>query len=184
LSKPLSLPLALWVPIASSAALAVPGVVALLTRHVVLFASLAPSSVMITQQPMLASTKPYNCILGHMIGLGSGFFAVWVLGIASEPSVFNAHMVSGPRVCAAVIAIAIAMTAELLLEARHPPAASTTLLAALGSFRLGWTSTWEVFVGVLAVTAAGEVLRIFHPAPQPSDGRPSPAPLRASPENA
>ena len=180
MSKPLSVPLALWVPLASSVALGVPGVIALLTHHVVLFASLAPSSVMITQQPMMASTKPYNSIVGHMVGLGSGFFAVWVLGIASQPSVFDVHMVSGPRVCAAVLAIAVAMEAELLLKARHPPAASTTLLAALGSFRLDWTNTWEVLVGVVAVTVAGELLRIFHPSPQPPDARPSPAPLRAS----
>ncbi|HET9108944.1 MAG TPA: HPP family protein [Steroidobacteraceae bacterium] len=179
MSKPISIPLALWVPLASSVALGVPGVIALLTHHLVLFASLAPTSVMITQQPMLASTRPYNSIVGHMIGLGSGFFAVWVLGIASQPSVFTLHMVSGARVCAAMISIATALEAELLLDARHPPAASTTLLAALGSFRVDWTSTWEVLVGVIAVTAAGEILRIFHPAPQPPDSRPSPAAQRA-----
>lgn len=180
MSGRVSPPLALWVPLATSVAIGVPGVIALLTRHLVLFASLAPTSVMITQQPMLAATRPYNTIVGHMVGLGSGLFAVWVLGIASQPSVFAAHMVSGPRVCAAVLSIAIAMEVELLLNARHPPAASTTLLAALGSFRLDWTYTWEVLVGVIAVTAAGEVLRIFHPAPQPPDSRPSPAPLRVS----
>lgn len=173
-----SIPLAFWVPLASSVALGVPGVIALLTHRVVLFASLAPTSVMITQQPMLASTKPYNTIFGHMIGLGSGFLAVWVLGLAAQPSVFAAHMVSGPRVYAAVMSIAIAMEAELLLKARHPPAASTTLLAALGSFHPDWTNTWEVLVGAVAVTAAGEILRIFHPAPQPPDSRPSPAGMR------
>lgn len=180
LSRPFSAPLALWVPLATCVALGVPGVIALITHHVILFASLAPTSVMITQQPMLASTKPYNTIVGHMVGLGAGFFAVWVLGIASQPSIFAAHMVSGPRVCAAVLSIAIAMEAELLLKARHPPAASTTLLAALGSFRPDWTYTWEVLAGVIAVTAAGEILRIFHPAPRPPDSRPSPAPLRLS----
>jgi len=82
------LPLALWVPLASGVALGVPGVIALLTHHLILFASLGPTSVMIAQQPLLASTKPYNTIVGHMIGLGAGFFAVWVLGIAAAPSVY------------------------------------------------------------------------------------------------
>jgi hypothetical protein len=178
--RPFSAPLALWVPIASTAAIGVPGVISLLTHHLVLFASLAPTSVMITQQPLLASTRPYNTIVGHMVGLAAGFFAVWVLGIAAQPSVFDAHMVSGPRVCAALLALFLAMEAELLLRARHPPAASTTLLAALGSFRLGWTSTWEVLVGVIAVTATGEILRSFHPSPQPPDCRPFPASARFS----
>lgn len=160
-----SLPLTLWVPLASGVALGVPGLIAFLSHHLILFASLGPTSVMIAQQPLLASTKPYNTIVGHMIGLGAGFFAVWVLGIASQPSVFVLHMVSGPRVGAALLAIAVATGLEILLEAQHPPGAATTLLAALGSFRLDWTYTWEVLVGVVAVTITGELLQMLHPAP-------------------
>ncbi len=166
-----SLPLVLWVPLASGVALGVPGLVALLSHHLILFASLGPTSVMIAQQPLLASTKPYNSIVGHMIGLGAGFFAVWVLGIAAQPSVFIVHMVSGPRVCAALLALAIATGLEILLEAQHPPGAATTLLAALGSFRLDWTDTWEVLVGVVAVTITGELLQMLHPAPEPPTAR-------------
>lgn len=180
MSKRLSVPLVLWVPLASAAAIGVPGVIAVLTHHLILFASLGPTAVMITQQPLLAATKPYNTIVGHMIGLGAGFLAVWALGIAAQPSVFTVHMVSGLRLGAAVLAIAIAMAVELLLKAKHPPAASTTLLAALGSFRLDWTYTWEVLVGVVAVTLAGELLRHLHPSPQPPESRPAPAPLRAT----
>lgn len=166
-----SLPLALWVPLASGVALGVPSLIALLTHHLILFASLGPTSVMIAQQPLLASTRPYNSIVGHMIGLGAGFFAVWVLGIAAQPSVFVVHMVSGPRVCAVLLAIAIATGLEILLKAQHPPGAATTLLAALGSFRLDWTYTWEVLVGVVAVTITGELLQMLHPAPEPPAAR-------------
>lgn len=164
-------PLPLWVPIASGIALGVPGLIALLTHHLILFASLGPTSVMIAQQPLLASTKPYNAIVGHMVGLGAGFFAVWVLGIASEPSIFVLHTVTGPRVCAALLAIAIAAALEIALKAQHPPGAATTLLAALGSFRLDWTDTWEVLVGVVAVTLTGELLQRLHPAPPPPSAR-------------
>jgi len=162
-----SLPLPLWVPLASGIALAVPGLIALLTHHLILFASLGPTSVLVAQQPLLASTKPYNAIVGHMVGLGAGFFAVWVLGIASQPSVFTLHTLSAPRLEAALLAVAIATGLELLLKAQHPPAASTTLLAALGSLRLDWTYTWEVLVGVVAVTVTGELLRLLHPGPPP-----------------
>jgi CBS domain-containing membrane protein len=178
--KRLSLAPEVWVPIASSVAIGVPGVIALMAHRVILFASLGPTSVMIAQQPQLASTKPYNAIVGHMVGLGSGFFAVWALGIAAAPSVFVTHTVSPARVCAAVVAVAIAIALEIILKARHPPAASTTLLAALGSFRLGWTDTWEVLAGVVAVTVAGELLRMAHPNPQPPDLRPAAAPAPSS----
>lgn len=174
-----AIPLALWVPLASGVAIGVPGVIALLTHHLILFASLGPTSVMAVQQPLLSSTKPYNAIVGHMVGLGSGFLAVWLLGIAAEPSVFVAHAVGGPRVGAALLAIAVAMSLETALKAQHPPAAATTLLAALGSFRLDWTDTWEVLVGVVAVTLAGELLRILHPAPSAPSERPAPTTLRA-----
>lgn len=166
-----SLPLAIWVPIASGIAIGVPALIALLTHHPVLFASLGPTSVMIAQQPLLAATKPYNTIAGHMIGLGAGFFAVWALGIAAEPSVFVTHVVNGPRVCAVLLALAIATGVEILLKAQHPPGAATTLLAALGSFRVDWTDTWVVFVGVLAVTVSGEPLQRLHPAPPPPTAR-------------
>lgn len=174
MSKRFSIPLGIWVPLASGVAIGVPGLIAFLTHHVVLFASLGPTSVMIAQQPLLASTKPYNAIVGHMIGLGSGFFAAWVLGIAAAPSVFTAHAISGPRLGASLIAIAIAMALERLLHARHPPGASTTLLAALGFLRPDWTYTWEVLVGVVAVTVTGELLWYLHPAPQPPRLRAAP----------
>jgi CBS domain-containing membrane protein len=164
----------IWVPLARGVAVGIPGLIALWTHHLILFASLGPTGVMAAQQPLLSSTKPYNCIAGHMIGLGSGFLAVWTLGIASQPSVFTAHAISGSRVCAAVMAIAIAILVESLLRARHPPAASTTLLAALGSLRLDWTYTWEVLAGVVAVTATGELLRMLHPGPHPPGTRPAP----------
>lgn len=170
--KSSSLPLAVWVPFASGIAIGVPALIALLTHHAVLFASLGPTSVMIAQQPLLASTKPYNAIAGHMIGLGAGFFAVWALGIAHDPSVFITHVVNGPRVCAVLLAIATAAGTEILLKAQHPPGAATTLLAALGSFRIGWTDTWEVLAGVVAVTVTGELLQQLHPAPPPPTARP------------
>jgi len=154
-------------------AIGVAGLIALATHRPILFASLGPTSVMIAQQPLLASTKPYNAIAGHMIGLGAGFFAVWALGIAQEPSVFVTHVVTGPRVCGVLLAIAVAMGLEILLKAQHPPGAATTLLTALGSFRIGWTDTWEVLAGVLAVTLTGELLRQFHPAPPPPTARPA-----------
>jgi len=51
-------------------------------------------------------------------------------------------------------------------------------LAALGSFRLDWTDTWEVLVGVVAVTVTGELLQMLHPAPAQPPARPARARAR------
>ncbi len=46
--------------------------------------------------------------------------------------------------------LALAVLLELLLRAKHPPAASTTLLVALGSFHPTWHDAWVILAGVAA----------------------------------
>ena len=98
-------------------------------------------------------------VLGHLLGLGVGFAVVAVLGLAYAPSVFELHAISGARVGAALLAIALAVLGELLLNARHPPAAATTLLVALGSFHPTATDSIAVVGGVLSLVIAAELVR-------------------------
>jgi len=148
-----------WVPLASGLALLVPGVLAMLTHRLFVFASLGPTAVTIAQQPLQPAARSYNALLGHLLGLGSGYAMVFAFGLAHTPSVFVLHTVSDARVAASVLAVAIAMLLELRLNARHPPAASTTLLASLGSFHPTWYDTGLVIGGVLSVTLTAEILR-------------------------
>jgi len=171
-----NLPPPIWVPLATAVSLAVPGLIALLAHEPVLFASLGPTALMIAQQPMLASTRPYNAIVGHLIGLSSGFLAVALLGIASEPSIFQSHTLTATRLAAALLAISMDVTLEVLLRAQHPPTAATCLLAALGSFRPGWHDTLVVTTGVVAVTVTAELLRRLHAAQPPPTRHPPPRP--------
>ncbi len=46
-----------------------------------------------------------------------------------------------------------------LLHASHPPASATTLLVALGGFRLDTPTMFTVIAGVLLVGVLGEALR-------------------------
>ncbi|HWG75826.1 MAG TPA: HPP family protein [Steroidobacteraceae bacterium] len=150
-----------WIvaPLATALALVLPGVIALLTHRVFLFASLGPTAVTLAHQPLHPSARAYNAVLGHLLGLGVGFAVVAVLGLAYAPSVFELHAISGARVGAALLAIALAVLGELLLNARHPPAAATTLLVALGSFHPTATDSIAVVGGVLSLVIAAELVR-------------------------
>lgn len=148
-----------WACCAPALALLVPGVAALLTHQILLFASLAPTAITMIQQPGQPSARVSNTFIGHMVGLASGFVLVFALGLSTAPSVFEAHSVSGARVAAAVLALALASLLELLLRAQHPPAAATTLLVALGSFHPNWHDASLIVGGVVLVTGAAVLLR-------------------------
>lgn len=149
----------LVVPLASVLALLVPGLIGIATHRLFLFASLGPTAVTLAQQPHHPSSRAYNALVGHLIGLGVGFAVVGALGLATTPSVFELHALSGMRVLAALLSVGLAALGELLLRARHPPAASTTLLVALGSFHPTAGDTIAVLGGVVSLVATAELVR-------------------------
>lgn len=149
----------IWASTAPALALLVPAIVALLTQQLFLFASLSPTAVTLIQQPKQPAARVYNVLVGHLAGLGSALALVVALGLSTAPSVFEVHSVSGTRVAAAVLALALASLLELLLRAQHPPAAATTLLVALGSFHPNWHDVMLVIGGVVLVTGAAALLR-------------------------
>ena len=151
--------LTLHTALVSAAVTAVPGVVALLTGQLLLFPSLGPTAVMVSYEPEHRSARFYNVIVSHIGGLLSGFAAVLLFGLAHAPSVFQLRVLSVSRVAAAAVAILLAILLELVLDAAHPPATATTLLAALGSFRPTWHDGLTVVAGVLIVAVAGELGR-------------------------
>jgi hypothetical protein len=139
----------------AAALLAVPGLLAILTGRVLLFASLGPSAVIVAHSPGRRSSRVYNIVVSHLIGAGCAATAVHLLGLALVPSVFDVGYVSGLRVVAAVGALASATFLELRFGATHVPAASTTLLVALGSLRPDPYGLALVAVGVIVVALAG-----------------------------
>jgi len=151
--------LTLHTALISAAVTAVPGIVALLTGQLLLFPSLGPTAVMVSYEPEHRSARFYNVIVSHVGGLLSGFGAVMLFGLAHAPSVFQSRALSVPRVAAAVVAVLLAVLLELVLDAAHPPATATTLLAALGSFRPTWHDGLIVVAGVVIVAFAGELGR-------------------------
>lgn len=105
------------------------------------------------------SSRFYNVVVSHVIGLAAADLCVVVLGLAHAPSIFALHGVSGARIAAAVLSIAVGTAIEIALGAAHPPAASTTLLVALGSFRPPLHDAALATAGGLIVATAGEAAR-------------------------
>lgn len=149
------------VPICAAIPILASGVAALAAHSVLLFPSLAPTALTQAHSPEHRSARPYNVVFGHALGLGSAFLAVWLFGLAHAPSVFELHMVSPARVWATTVAILLATLLEILFEAAHPPAASTTLLASLGSLKPTWADTVHVAIGVAIVAIVGEAVRRY-----------------------
>ena len=146
-------------PLVAAGVTALPGLVAIASGQVLLFPSLGPSAVMQAHSPEHHSSRFYNVVVSHVVGLAAADLSVLVLGLARAPSVFQLHTVTAARVAAAVLAIALGTAVEISLDAMHPPAASTTLLVALGSFRPTLHDAALVIIGVLIVASAGEAVR-------------------------
>ncbi|BDP43735.1 hypothetical protein DAETH_37040 (plasmid) [Deinococcus aetherius] len=153
------IPQALWAPLSAGALILVIGLFGLAAHQPLLFPSLGPTAFLQTETPDQPSARPYHVVVGHLVGLLAGFFAVWVFGATGAPSVLATHDLTAPRVWASVLAVALTLLGGLVLHASHPPAAATTLLASLGGFPPTVRSTVTVMGGVLLVTLLGEVLR-------------------------
>ena len=148
-----------WSPAITVAVTLFPGVIGVLTGQLLLFPSLGPTVVMQAHLPRHGSSRFYNIVVAHLVGLAAGDVCVFVLGLAHAPSVFAIHALSPARVIAVALSLLLAITLEITLRASHPPAAATTLLVALGSFKPNVRDSIAVVAGVLLVAAVGELVR-------------------------
>jgi hypothetical protein len=97
-------------------------------------------------------------IVGHFVGIGSGFFALWAVGAWDSPKVIASAPVSPERLWAAVIAVAVTTVGNLLLKSGQPAALATTMLIALGTYQSVRGALWMA-VGVVILGLVGEPVR-------------------------
>lgn len=133
------------------------GLTAYLAGQPWLFPSLGPTAYLLAAYPDLQSSKVYNCVVGHLVGLGSGFAGVAIFAAWQAPIV-PMNDVSPSRLGAATVAIGLTVLVNHLLRAGHPPAAATTLLVALGTFHTAWDAAL-VIIGVVFLVALGTAAR-------------------------
>lgn len=149
----------LYLPVAAGVAVVLPGAFSVWSHKLLLFASLGPTAALMVQEPGHPAADWYNSVVGHALGMLAAYSIVWLLALSSTPSIFDQHVISWMRVGAAALSLTLAIVLESLANVYHPPAASTTLLIALGSFRPTWHDTATILVGVAMVTLAAEVLK-------------------------
>jgi hypothetical protein len=123
--------LGVWAAVVSAIALAVAGLVGVLLHQPWVFPSLGPTLMVILETPSQPSAHPRNVLVGHAVGVAAGFLALVVTGLRTAPSAVQAGL-DGPRVTAAVIALAVTVLVLQLLHTPHPPAGATTLIVGLG----------------------------------------------------
>ncbi len=145
-------------PVGEGLLLLVMAALAWAIRQPLLFASLGPTIYELIEQPNAKSARTYNVIAGHFLGMGSGFFALWLLHAWNSPKVPVAGLVVAPRMWAAVIAVTLTTLVTLAVRASQPASLATALLIALGSMQTARDAA-AIATGVLIIAAIGEPLR-------------------------
>ena len=126
---------------------------ALVTRTPFVFPSLGPTAFLFFFTPTAPTATPRNTILGHAIGIGCGYGALWATGLAhASPAL--ATGVTLERVLAAALSLAATGALMILLKAAHPPAGATTLIVSLGLVtRPSYLGVIEIAVALLTLQA-------------------------------
>lgn len=113
--------------------------------------------------PHEASARLWNTLVGHTIGVGAGFAALFLFGAEHAPPVLSADVLSASRVAATALAVGATVALQLAAQAQHPPAAATTMLITLGSLKPEGHTLLVIAAGVALVAALGEGARLLHP---------------------
>lgn len=144
-------------------------------RFPFLFVSVGATAYEQIEKPELESSRPYNVIVGHLVGFAAGFCALWVMHAWGSPKVASAGFVAGTRIWTATIAVALTTLGTLLLRASQPAAPATSLVIALGSMETRRDAI-AIVIGILLIAALGEPLRrIRLKSKQKAPSTPSPA---------
>ena len=155
---PSGLPEAIWGPLSVTISILTVGLIGFFAGQPWLIPSLGPTAYLQAENPEHPTTRFYNTIVGHLVGLAAGFAAVALLNAWNEPAVLTDKKLVLVRVLAATIAMVGTIAIAPLLRASHPPAAATTLLVALGSLKT-LNDAVNVMIGVVIIAIIGELLR-------------------------
>jgi CBS-domain-containing membrane protein len=124
---------ALYAAVLSLIVLALSGAVGILTHLPWLFPSLGPTVMLFFESPQQRSSRPFNALVGHGVGLLAGVACVYGFGVNTLPSATVGgltwvHVVSG------AFSVALTTLVLTLIKVPHPPAGASTLIVSLGIF--------------------------------------------------
>ncbi len=115
-------------------AIATMSAVAWATGEPFIFPSLGPTAFLLFYTPTNPAASPRNTIIGHAVGAGAGYLSLVVFGLTDAAPAL-ASEVSGGRIGAAALSLALTSALMVWLRAPHPPAGATTLIVSLGILR-------------------------------------------------
>ncbi len=137
-------------------AIAVMSAVAWTTGHPFIFPSLGPTAFLLFFTPTNPAASPRNTIIGHAIGVAAGYLALVMFGLTNDPPAL-ATEVTGGRIGAAAVSLALTSAFMVWFRAPHPPAGATTLIVSLGILREP-DQLAILMVAVVFLTAQGLVI--------------------------
>ncbi len=114
--------------------IAIMSAIAVLTSSPFIFPSLGPTAFLFFYTPTAPAASPRNTIIGHAIGVVSGYVSLVVTGLTATGPALSVG-VTWPRVIAAALSLALTSGLMVLLKSPHPPAGATTLIISLGLLR-------------------------------------------------
>ncbi len=144
-------------PVCEAALLFLAAVIAWLVHKPMIFASLGPTAYELVETPERQSARPYNVVVGHLVGILAGFLALYVTNASPTPNI-DTGAVGWPRIWAVVMAATITVAVTLLIRAAQPAAIATALLIALGNMQQ-WQDGFIIMGGVLLMLVLGEPIR-------------------------
>lgn len=95
------------------------------------FPSLGPTAFLLSSAPTDPTTAPRNIIVGHLLGVVSGYVALLTFGLTGDPSAFAAGSTL-ERAGAAAVSLGLTGALMTWTDTSHAPAGATTLIVSLG----------------------------------------------------
>ncbi len=144
-------------PLCEAALLLVVGAAGWISHQPFLFTSLGPTAYELIEAPHRESARSYSILVGHLVGVVSGYLALFLTSAWYAPSVSIAG-VTPLRIWAAIIAAGLTVFGNLALRAGQPAALSTTLLISLGTMQRP-RDALVIMGAVVLMNIAGQPLR-------------------------
>lgn len=123
------------------------------------FPSLGPSIAIQARSPEHRTARPWNVVVGHLIGAAVGFAVVRITGLVHQPPMNISHALTGARVVAAALAVFLSMALQELADANHAPAEATTLLIVVGALDATLKGALVLLAGIALIAVFGEAVR-------------------------
>ncbi len=116
-------------------AMAIIATAAFLAKLPLLFPPLGPSAFILFRTPLSKAAAPRTVFLSHNLGMLIGLAMLHLFALLyPEAGLHSSEDLNWPRIFALSLAMGITSLAMILFNCAHPPAAATTLIAAMGYF--------------------------------------------------